>query len=226
MGDDANVTDEKPRGLADILRRVIIERRSIRKYADKDIPDDDIRKMIEAATWAANAGNKQGWYFIAIKNKELLEKMRQKVFDAVEDILQWPEAADYQARMASFRTTGTFFADAPIAVAVLTQLYDSPLDRIVLPRHGYSFEQVYRLRTEPGLQSIGAAVQNMLLMAHALGYGTCWMTGPLIACPALEGLLDVKEPWRLAAVIPVGVPLASKGLRPRKPLEEVYSIIR
>jgi len=51
---------------------------------------------------------------------------------------------------------------------------------------GVSGEELKRMRPDPGLQSISAAIQNILLAAHSLGYGACWMTGPVIAYRKIE----------------------------------------
>jgi nitroreductase len=52
-------------------------RRSIRKYLDKDISDDLIRQILEAAMTAPSAGNQQPWHFIIIKDKTILNKIAQ-----------------------------------------------------------------------------------------------------------------------------------------------------
>lgn len=48
------------------------------------------------------------------------------------------------------------------------------------------------------------AIQNIQLAAHALGLGSCCMTGPLIAATELKTILDIRPPFELAALIPVG----------------------
>jgi len=86
---------------------------------------------------------------------------------------------------------------------------------------GYAAEDIKRLRPNPGLQSVAAAIEHMLLAAHALGYGSCWMTGPLVAQEAFEKLLGYGREKFIAALLPVGVPDEHPGPRPRKPREEV-----
>jgi nitroreductase len=49
---------------------VIKNRRSIRKYLDKKISEDEIKILLEAAMAAPSAHNKQPWHFIIIENKE------------------------------------------------------------------------------------------------------------------------------------------------------------
>jgi nitroreductase len=56
------------------------ERRSIRAYLDKIVPDNEIKMILEAGRWAPSASNKQLWEFIVIKNKELLREISKKAF--------------------------------------------------------------------------------------------------------------------------------------------------
>jgi len=45
-------------------------RRSIRSFKSEDVPDEYIKKILEAARWAPSAGNIQPWEFIIVKNPE------------------------------------------------------------------------------------------------------------------------------------------------------------
>ena len=53
------------------------------------------------------------------------------------------------------------------------------------------------------MQGVGAAIQLLCTAAHAMGYGTCWMSAPVLAAPAIEGMLGVAPPARLVALVPV-----------------------
>lgn len=58
----------------ELLER-IKNRRSIRKYQDKQIPREDLEKIIEAGTYASNAGGGQRSMIVGIRNAELVEKL-------------------------------------------------------------------------------------------------------------------------------------------------------
>ena len=77
----------------------------------------------------------------------------------------------------------------------------------------------------PDLQSIGAAVQLLCTAAHALGYGSCWMTAPVLAAPAIERLLGVDAAgggsWPL---VPVGRPAGRPTPSSRRPLDDVLEL--
>lgn len=55
----------------------ILNRRSIRKYKDIEISDDDIYDLLKAAMAAPSAGNAQEWDFIVVKDKSIIEKITE-----------------------------------------------------------------------------------------------------------------------------------------------------
>jgi len=82
------------------------------------------------------------------------------------------------------------------------------------------------MRGHPDIQSVGAAVEHLLLAATELGYGTCWLSGPLIAREALEALLGVQAPEQLAALVTIGVPAAPPTAgHDRRPVDELLRFI-
>ncbi|MFX1275424.1 MAG: nitroreductase family protein [Promethearchaeota archaeon] len=57
------------------LLNFIKERRSIREFQDKDIPDSEIEMILEAGRWTPSASNRQPWEFIVIRDKEIIKKL-------------------------------------------------------------------------------------------------------------------------------------------------------
>jgi nitroreductase len=78
------------------------ERRTIRSFQDKEIPDEKINMILEAGRFSPSASNRQPWNFIVIKNKEILEQISK--------------AAYY----------GKFIKTAPIAIAIVGKMNQSP----------------------------------------------------------------------------------------------------
>jgi nitroreductase len=57
------------------------------------------------------------------------------------------------------------------------------------------------------VQDASAAMENMLLAAAALGYGSCWIEGALRRCEEqLRDILKVPEDLRVWSLLPVGTP--------------------
>ncbi len=200
-------------------------RKSIRRFRQAPVPDGDIRKILDAGRWAPSANNTQPWSFIVIRDKALLKQMAEAVRGMIDRMIPFAENERQAQRLAAYKSNYyTFFENAPAVIAVCMEAYDAGTDRI-LARMGYSAEDVKRLRPLPGLQSVAAAIQNMLLAIHALGYGSCWMTGPLVAQETFEKLLGLGKGTSIAALLPVGVPDEDPPARSRRPLDEIKTTI-
>ena len=203
----------------------IRDRRSIRRFKQTPVPDEDIRKILDAGRWAPSANNAQPWSFIVIKDRAVLKSMAGAVREMIDRMIPYAESEKQAQRLAAYKSNYyTFFENAPAVIAVCMEAYDAGTDRL-LARMGYSTEDIKRLRPLPGLQSVAAAIQNMLLAIHALGYGSCWMTGPLVAQDAFEKLLGFGKEKSVAALLPVGVPGEDTPARSRKPLEGLMKLV-
>ena len=60
---------------AEILMKIIKERRSIRRFTKEDVPEDLVLKFLEAARWAPSAGDVQDWEFIVIRDNDIKEQL-------------------------------------------------------------------------------------------------------------------------------------------------------
>jgi len=200
-----------------ILLDIIKQRRSVRKFNPEPVDDKIIQQIIEAASMAPSATNSQNWRFIAVKSEE----KRKELVTAIEEQIK-----EYSALITSKRAYNefnayarffTFFSSAPLVLAVVKIPYTSFSMRI-MQRYGISPEALEAADS----QGPSAAIQNMLLAAHALGYGACWMTGPLIARSKLEKVLKIESPDSLMALIPVGKTETNPAVPKRKPMEEIF----
>jgi len=213
--------DSATQQLADAgLQSAVGGRASVRRFLPDLVPREDVTRMVELAVRAANAGNAQMWRFVAVDDAVAQAAMRQAVDEAIDEMAAWPELAGKAKEIKALRVYATFFVEAPLVVAVFGLPYLSRADEMLLAR-GLGVEERDRLRARPDLQSIGAAVQLFCTAAHALGYGSCWMTAPVLAAPAIEELLGVEPPAKLVAVVPVGRPAGAVNPTSRRPAGEV-----
>ena len=207
------------------LFEAIQGRKSIRRFKQTPVPEGDIKKILDAGRWAPSANNTQPWSFIVIKDKAVLKDMAEAVREMIDRMIPFAENEKQAQRLAAYKSNYyTFFENAPVVIAVCMEAYDAGTDKL-LAKMGCSADDVKRLRPLPGLQSVAAAIQNMLLAIHAQGYGSCWMTGPLVAQDAFEKLLGYGKEKFITALLPVGVPDENPPARPRKQLEEMMKII-
>ena len=202
------------------LQSAIGGRASVRRFLPDPVAREDVTAMVELAVRAANAGNAQMWRFVAVDDVATQVAMRQAVDDAIDEMAAWPELAGKSKELKALRVYATFFVEAPLVMAVFGLPYVSRADEM-LRAHGLGVEERDRRRARPDLQSIGAAVQLFCTAAHALGYGSCWMTAPVLAAPAIEALLGVEPSARLVAVVPIGRPAGAVTPTSRRPAGEV-----
>lgn len=203
---------------------VLFTRKTVRKYTTDVPPIEDVKKIIDAARVAPSATNSQMWHFTAVLNKDIKEKMRQAVIEKFDEMNQWPESEPYKNKLQFYKQYATFFADAPVVIAVFKTPRDSFINEL-LERRGFTYNEINRQRPDGSLLSIGAAVENLSLTAHAMGYGTCWMAAPLYAYEQLESILGTSSDKQLVSLVSLGVPNESKGLTPKKSLDDVLDII-
>lgn len=205
------------------LKEVIQKRSSVRKFTADEINVEHLKEMVKFAGLAPSANNCQPWKFIAITNKDLLKHMANIVHKKIDEML--PNVANEDDRRAKSQVDwfSTFFADAPAVIAVMGCPYEAIIDK-ALADNNLCHEDLNARRGHPDIQSIGASIQNLLLCATEMGYGSCWMSGPLVAREELETELKISQPWRLAAMIAIGKPVAEIKQREKKPIDEIFEL--
>jgi nitroreductase len=184
-------------------------RRSIRRFLPDPLEPAQIEALVEAAAAAPSAGNRQAYRLLLVTERPRIEAMARAVRAEVlrlraavrEDL-----APDAERYLESF----LHFAGAPLVVA--------PIHRCGAPDLlAASGSAPASARGDAdAVASVAASLENLLLCAHALGLGACWMTGPLVAADALGPVLDVPRGWALSALVPVGRPAEAPEPPPRR----------
>jgi nitroreductase len=211
------------------LEKIIKGRRSIRRWKSQDVPDELLRKAVELATWAPNGGNFQGWRFVVIKNRQVIENMANAVQTVADRIASWPESAAWPEEMERARKNAAYFRNAPVCIATFVGRYQSPIDKALEVR-GFSDPEAGEIRTfrrtaPTSIQSIAAAVTTLLLVFQQMGLGAVWLGAPQMATKEITALLTVPAGMDLTSLIAVGYPDESPR-RERKPVDEVMEFIR
>lgn len=189
------------------------ERQSIRKFLKDPVPRERILRMVEAASWAPSAGNAQNVRFIIVESRDLLQRMK----GVVDQLLSRMTGKDIPPDKINYHN---LFAAAPVAVCLVGTPYESATDKHLREKDPER-HKIRRYQVNAGLQSVAAAATQFILAAYALGYGACWMTGPLIAKPELESVLEIRFPEELLAVVALGKPDTAPPKPPRKSPEEI-----
>ena len=202
----------------------IYQRKSVRAFQATTIPEEDLRQILAAATQAPSGKNIQNWHFVVIRSQQKIAEITKIVENKNAQMavfLMEEKARSFRGLLPYY----TVFRDAPVLVLA----YGGPYPASDL--QGCTEPQVIEAANaaqlaQPGIQNVSAAMENMLLAAAALGYGSCWMTGPTFAAKEISACVGfAKEGYQLLAITPLGLPATSSGSPPRKALEEVVTFI-
>lgn len=221
--------DAKKANLKDLtawtpVEEVILNRRSIRAFKSKPLPDFMIRRILEAGRFAPSAGNAQPWKFAVINSPEIIAAMER---DAVKmaKILMW--FLDYGR--SKFRRIFLKPWTKLIIRFQVNQLHPVPFGLLreiakghTLVFHGApTFILLYEDRrgvSKPATD-IGVCGQNMVLAAHSMGAGACWigLVKLLMYYPYWRKFFKIAFPYKLENLIAVGWPkVKSDGQVPRE----------
>ena len=185
----------------------IAARRSIRRFKADPIPQDTLQIILSAASQAPSGKNRQPWRFIVVKQDkrpELIRIMRQQI----------AKAKTRGEDLGSSEWTTNVMEQASVTVFIFNP--DG-----VRPWLAHSIDQMFTDVVD--IQSIGAAIQNMLLAALELGIGSLWICDVFYAYEELCNWLGEKG--EMIAAVSFGYPDESPAARPRKPFNEVVRIL-
>jgi len=195
-------------------------RRSIRKFAADDVPEEMVSQMLEAARLAPSGSNRQPWRFLVVRDAKTRKALSQicleqrfieeapVVIVCFGDFDRYSDAARKKRRQESVdsgaaSTASGRFAD-PEFITYMDSLPVPPREDLVRPVVANTY----------------IAIEHMVLIATALGLGTCWVGAfDNAEINRLFGLDDTLLP---VAVIPVGYPAGKiPSPRPRVSLDEI-----
>jgi nitroreductase len=189
--------------------------RTIRRFTDEPVTDGTLTRCLQAATWAPNGANAQGWRFIVLRSPELRAVVASAAARALEVIepvygMSRPADDDHRRRARSDRATYELHDRAGEFTSVLyTQQRFSTASELLLGG------------------SIFPAMQNFLLAARALGLGACMTSWASYGGEQLlREATGVPDDWMLAGHVVVGWPRGNHGPVRRRPLSEVVFLDR
>lgn len=203
---------------------IIDTRKTNRKYEDYIPPKEDIKRIINSARLAPSAINAQNWKFIAIYNDEIKHKMAQAVLDTYDEILSKLKDEDQKEKIERYRGHSTFLEKAPVVIACIITKAPSFCEG-VLENCGFECAKISQMRPDSQLLSMGGAIENMALSAHALNLGSCWMVAPILASDRFREILNINDDDRIVSLLTIGKPEVSDKRSPKKELDEIMTIL-
>lgn len=182
------------------LLDAIYHRRAVREFLDEAIPRDSILKLIDAAIQAPSAMNLQPWSFAVVEDRAALKKISDR---AKAHLLETIPPDSPLARMHDELANPNFDI-----------FYRAPLLIVICVRSGASTADF-----EAG--DCALAAENLMLAAHGMGFGTCWigLSAAWLNTSKGKSELGIPAGYRAVAPIIVGKPKSFPPSHGRQPPE-------
>ncbi len=187
------------------VSEAIAGRRSVRRFARREVPRDLLRELVAAACAAPAPHHSRPWRFVEItpdSRPRLVEAMAAAWRADFEADRQPPEAVERSLARSRRQLT-----EAPMLLLACLEL-----DRA----RRWPDRRRRRAERDMYVQSLGAALQNLLLAAHARGLGGYLKGAPLFCQSAVTEGLDLPSRWEPVFLVLLGYP-AEGSLPPPRP---------
>ena len=195
----------------DTLATLLRNRRSVRTFQDRPVDRELVEEIIEAARWAPSPHGRQPWRFAVLTTQELKLQLADQMGSTWQHNLQM-DGQDAETVNIRLEKSRQRILNAP--VIIIPCLYLEDLDY-------YPDERRQADEKTMAIQSIGAAIQNMLLMAYDLGLDAGWMCAPLFCPEVVCKALDLDPRLIPQALITIGYAAADPQRRERLPLSSL-----
>jgi F420 biosynthesis protein FbiB-like protein len=165
-------------------------------------------EILETASWAPSAHNAQPWRFIVVSDIAVKRRLARAMAEAwVKD--QTVGGVMVNQGVVDF-SVGRF-SNAPVFIVACLSLEDMQQYRVD--------DERWLVERDLLVQSLGAAVQNLLLSACGCGLGACWFSAPMFCKVVVRQVLGVPETVEPQAIILMGYSDEKPVVRQRKPVE-------
>lgn len=195
MGPERNV---------DVFEAIRTTRAMRRLDPGRDVPDDDLRLILDAARMAPSGGNSQPVRWLVVRDRG----QRRHVGEIYRRVARPSLLRTYEARARSDPAVARLLASS---LHLADHMADAPVLLIPCAPRGLT-------RVEG---AVYPAIQNLMLAARARGLGTTLTSLHRDDEGAVKDALGIPEDVDTFALIPVGYPLGQWGEGTRKPLREI-----
>ncbi len=195
----------------DNLASLMQGRRSVRKYAVRPVSRELIEQILEAGRWAPSPHGRQPWRFVVLTRQAAKTQLAEDMGETWQQNLRM-DGQDEEIVNIRLEKSRQRILNAP--AIIIPCLYLEDMDH-------YPDEKRQSDETIMAIQSMGAAIQNMLLMAYDLGLDSGWMCAPLFCPEVVCSALDLDKRLIPQALITVGYAAADPQRREHLPLSSL-----
>src|ERR671927_11097 len=174
-------TREAGREVWPAFAEIVRGRASVRHFDGRPVPRALVDQILEAGAWAPSPHGRQPWRFAVLTRPA----RKQQLAEAMGEAWQYQLGLDGDPpEVIAARREGSHRRVTEAPALIIPCLYTAVLDR---------YPDADRQQAEElmAVQSLGAAAQNMLLMAYALSLDAGWMCAPLFCPDLVRAALDL-----------------------------------
>ena len=193
--------------------KVILSRRSVRLYNKEQVPEFMVKRILEAGRFAPSAANCQPWKFIVVRDADLIYEMTEDVIDACGIFKMMVDytkpGKEWLRPIAKFMTRLRKHDLHPVPFGAISYIADRKLGLW----HGAPTVILIFYDTRgagsPELDC-GIAGQNMVISAHSMGLGTCWVSFSKLLFeynPKWKKFFGISYPFTFITSLAVGWPV-------------------
>jgi len=193
------------------LLDIIKDRRSVKEYSPKEVSKEVLFRILEAGRWAPSAHNAQPWRFIVIRDSALKQRLADDMAGRWNEDMS-KNGIPEEHRESLIKASVERFRNARVVVVVCLTMEGM---------NEYPDEQRKKIEYFMAVQSVAAAIENMLLAAQGEGLGSCWFCAPLFCQDVVRKTLRIPKHVDPQALITLGYPANKPNPPPRKPLEDI-----
>jgi coenzyme F420-0:L-glutamate ligase/coenzyme F420-1:gamma-L-glutamate ligase len=192
---------------------VIAGRRTVRRFLADPVPEAIIAGMIQAATRAPSAHNRQPWRFHVVREAAEKAHLAKSMGDKLR-LDRSKDGDDSEVIRQDVERSSARINGAPALIAVCLTLEDMD-----------TYPDARRNEAEflMAVQSTAMAAQILLLKAQAEGLGACWMCAPLFCTETVRTALKLPQSWQPQGLMLLGWPAEPGRVRERKPLGDIVT---
>jgi F420 biosynthesis protein FbiB-like protein len=199
---------------ADALDAVLRGRRSIRTYHDRPVDPDVLERVVGAACHAPSPHHSFPWRLAILTGDEAKTRLADAMAarwqaDLTRDGIP---PADIDAELGKSRRR---LVASPIVL--VGSVYHEPLDE-------YPDYERQRAETLMAAHSLGAALQNVMLAAHANELASCWMCAPVFCSEVVRDALGLDRDLIPHAIVTIGYPVQPPRDRPRPDIDQIVAL--
>jgi nitroreductase len=175
----------------------IMTRRSVRKYKKQQIPDAVLAEILKAGTYAPSALALQPWAFVVVQDQKFLNQVSAYCLPIM--IAHMKDAHDGMSD--AFR--------AMLESPGYSIYYHAPTVIMLVGKTGSRFREI----------DCSLCAENMMLAAHALGIGSCWVGSTEVAYDNQELMAGfwIPEGYSPVGTIVFGYPAESPEAHDKHP---------